>query len=220
MANGAAGTVNTATAIAFAVAGIFAVGDWLAKARGQRTLEYVCKPATLVALVIAACVLDPAADAHTRRAWFVVALVFCLAGDVLLMVPRDLFVGGLAAFLLGHLCYVAGFWTHGPALAAFAVSGVAVAAVVLPLARRILGALARQRELRPPVVAYMVVISLMLASAIATRNPWAAVGAALFVWSDSMIAWDRFVRPFRWAPVAIMVTYHLGQAGLVVSLLR
>src|SRR3974390_2534504 len=107
-------------------------------------------PATLVALVIAACVLDPAADAHTRRAWFVVALVFCLAGDVLLMVPRDLFVGGLAAFLLGHLCYVAGFWTHGPALAAFAVSGVAVAAVVLPLARRILGALARQREVRAP----------------------------------------------------------------------
>ena len=33
-----------------------------------------------------------------------------------------------------------------------------------------------------------------------------------------MIAWNRFVRPFRGADVAIMVTYHLGQAGLVLSL--
>jgi uncharacterized membrane protein YhhN len=66
----------------------------------------------------------------------------------------------------------------------------------------------------------MTVISAMLATALATGNVIAAVGATLFVASDSMIAWDRFVRRLRWAPVAIMVTYHLGQAGLVASLLR
>jgi uncharacterized membrane protein YhhN len=64
------------------------------------------------------------------------------------------------------------------------------------------------------------VISAMLATALATGNLLAGAGAVLFVASDSMIAWDRFVRPFRWAPVAIMVTYHLGQAGLVASLVR
>ena len=58
----------------------------------------------------------------------------------------------------------------------------------------------------------------MLATALATGNVVAGAGAVLFVASDSMIAWDRFVRPFAWAPVAIMVTYHLGQAGLVASL--
>jgi hypothetical protein len=46
------------------------------------------------------------------------------------------------------------------------------------------------------------------------------VGASLFFASDSLIAWNRFVRPRAWAPVAIMVTYHLGQAGLVTSLVR
>jgi len=66
----------------------------------------------------------------------------------------------------------------------------------------------------------MAVISAMLATALATGNVLAAAGAVLFVASDSMIAWDRFVRRFAWAPVAIMVTYHLGQAGLVASLLR
>ena len=46
------------------------------------------------------------------------------------------------------------------------------------------------------------------------------VGAALFVASDAMIAWDRFVAPFPAADLGIMVTYHLGQAGLVLSLLH
>jgi hypothetical protein len=36
--------------------------------------------------------------------------------------------------------------------------------------------------------------------------------------SDSLIAWNRFVKPLSWAPVVIMVTYHMGQTGLVLSL--
>jgi len=36
--------------------------------------------------------------------------------------------------------------------------------------------------------------------------------------SDSLIAENRFVRPLPWAPVAIIVTYHIAQAGLVWSL--
>ena len=63
-------------------------------------------------------------------------------------------------------------------------------------------------------------IGTMLAVAVASGNPLAAVAAALFVASDSMIAWSRFVAPFAAAPVAIMVTYHLAQAGFVLSLLR
>ena len=215
--------MNAATAVAFALAGVFAVGDWVAKARSQRVLEYVCKPATMAGLIVAAGALDPATDAHTRRVWFVAALVFSLAGDVFLMLPQDLFVPGLAAFLVAHVCYLAGFWSSGPAGAALAVAVVVVVLVVAPLGRTILGAIARAGEpgsLRIAVALYMTVISAMLATALATGNVLAAIGATLFVGSDSMIAWDRFVRPLAWAPVAIMVTYHLGQAGLVASLLR
>ena len=32
-------------------------------------------------------------------------------------------------------------------------------------------------------------------------------------------AWDRFVQPLAWAAVTIMVTYHLGQVLLTLSLL-
>ncbi len=215
--------MNAATVVAFVVASLFAIGDWIAKARSGRVLEYLCKPATLVALIAAAGLVDPATDAHTRRVWFVVALICSLAGDVLLMLPQDLFVPGLAAFLVGHLCYLVGFWTHGPSAFALAVSAVVVIALVAPLGRRILTSIARAgqpRELLVAVAGYMVVISAMLATALASGNQFAVVGAVLFVASDSMIAWDRFVRTFAWAPIAIMVTYHLGQAGLVASLLH
>ncbi|MDQ1477179.1 MAG: hypothetical protein QOE62_2408 [Actinomycetota bacterium] len=217
--------MNAPSTIAFAVALAFAVGNWFAVARPRRVLalEYVCKPATLVALIFAAGFLDPAADAHTRRIWFVAALVCSLAGDIFLMLPGDLFVPGLAAFLVGHLAYLAGFWADGPSVAALIVAVIVTAAAVTPVARRVLAAIAASGEtsaLRVAVVAYMVVISAMLATALASGNAVAAVGAVLFVASDSMIAWDRFVRKFAWAPVAIMVTYHLGQAGLVASLVR
>ena len=212
--------MTAVAAVALVLAAGFAVGDWVAKATANRRLEYLCKPATLAFLIVVASTLDPVADASTRREWFVAALVFSLAGDVLLMLPRDLFVGGLAAFLVGHLCYVAGFWSQdAPTIATFVIAAVIVVAVLAPVLVRILGAVRGTSDL-VPVTAYSVVIAVMLASAIASGNVVAAVGAALFVASDSMIAWDRFVRPFPAAGVAIMVTYHLGQAGLVLSLLR
>jgi len=218
--------MNTAMVVAFVVAAAFAAGDWVACARRETSsawqrVEYVCKPGTLAALVVAAVVLDPVAGADARRAWFVAALVFSLVGDVLLMLPREQFVGGLAAFLVAHLCYVAGFWTDGPGLLAFLVAAAIVALVFAALAREILpGARRADPALVGPVGGYMVVIGVMLATALAVGNLLAGVGAALFTGSDSMIAWNRFVRSFSWAAVGIMVTYHLGQAALVASLLR
>ena len=208
------------TAVLLGAAAGFAIGDWVARLRGRVRLEYLCTPATLVVLVAAALSLTPAHDAGARRWWFVVALVLSLAGDVLLMLPSDAFVAGLAAFLLGHLCYVAGFWTDGPGATPLVVSLIVVALAVAPLGARILAALAGEAALRLPVALYMVVISVMLATALAVGNPLAAVGAALFVGSDAMIAWNRFVKPFPGAEVGIMMTYHLGQAGLVLSLLH
>jgi uncharacterized membrane protein YhhN len=203
---------------ALVVAAIFAVADWVAKARDDRTLEYVAKPATLAALIVVALAIDPTDS--TRRWWFVAALVFSIAGDVLLMLPSDQFVAGLAAFLVAHVCYVVGFWVEPPGALALLVSVVVVGVLMVPLAMRIVRALraGEERALVGPVVAYITVISAMVVSAAASGNVAAIVGAALFASSDAMIAWDRFVRSFALAPVAIMVTYHVGQASLVLSL--
>lgn len=194
------------------LAGAFAIANWYAVARDVRWLELFAKPATLAALIgVAATLL---AEDDTRRRWFLVALVLSLAGDVFLMLRRDdMFVFGLASFLLGHVAYIAGFGLGGiwPWIA-----GVAVLSVVVgtPVVRKV------DRPLLVPVVLYMVVISVMLAAAIGAEAV-AALGAVAFYASDGLIAYNRFVfdASRRWAAVAIMVLYHLGQTGLVLSLL-
>ena len=95
---------------------------------------------------------------------------------------------------------------------------LAVVVVVLaPVAARILRAVP-DRALRVPVALYSLAISLMAASAIASASTVAIVGAILFLVSDMLIAWNRFVDPRPWAPLAIIVTYHLGQLGLATAL--
>ncbi len=211
--------MNTAAVVLFVAAGVAAIVDWWAVGVDRRPLEYAAKPLTLLLLIGAAVTLDPQVSA--RRGWFVAGLGFSLVGDVLLMLPTDLFVGGLASFLVGHVCYIVGLTRHGGGAPALALAGVAVVLVGIVPARRILPAARRtDRALVGPVVAYIVVISIMVACALATRGVLVAVGAALFYVSDASIAWDRFVRQWSWARTWIMVTYHLGQAFLVLSLAR
>ena len=200
------------------IAGVFAVLNWVAVALKITPLEYVCKPLTMVALIATTLALD--VPDETVRTWFLVALALCLIGDVLLMLPRDLFVGGLAAFLLGHVAYVIGLSQAGTTAGGWALGVAVVFIAMATVGRRIVVAVRRGDEpgLLAPVVAYIAVISAMVASAIATGEPLAIAGAGLFYLSDSLIAWNRFVQPLAWAPVGIMVTYHLAQAGLVLSL--
>ena len=122
--------MNAVAWVLLAVTLVCAVANWVAVSvePERTTLVYVAKPATMVALIGVALALDPFDDAV--RAWFVAALVLCLAGDVFLMLPKDMFVAGLASFLLGHLCYVAGLVIAHRSWSATAV-GVAVVAVTL-----------------------------------------------------------------------------------------
>jgi uncharacterized membrane protein YhhN len=94
-----------------------------------------------------------------------------------------------------------------------------VALLVATAGRRIVaGARSADQRLVGPVVAYLTVISAMLVAAAAAGNGWAVIGAALFVVSDTILGWNRFVRSSPPLAPAIMITYHLAQAALVVSL--
>ena len=206
-----------ATVVLLAAIGV-AGADWLAVAHGNKRVEYVCKPATIVLLVACALLVHPISE--TQRAWFVAALVLCLAGDVFLMLPSDRFLAGLGAFLLGHVAFSIGFLSSGfsAARAALAMTGLIIVGAVF-MQRVVRGVRASGNpRLAPPVVAYGVAISFMVAVALASRQPLAVVPALLFYVSDSLISYCRFVAPRPWMPVAIIVTYHLAQAGLVLSL--
>ena len=216
--------VNGAAWVALALGGVLAAGDWGAVVRRTKGLEYLCKPATMVALVVAALALDPTNGA--QRGWFVAAFVLSIAGDVFLMLPErplgpvDTFVAGLASFLLGHVAFIAGLWVAGVEGPRLAAGAVLVVVLMLTLGRRITTGVRAGPDpsLVVAVTAYMVVISAMVASAIGTGVALAIVGSLLFYCSDALIAWNRFIEARRRGPLAIIVTYHAAQAGLLLAL--
>lgn len=191
--------------IAFVIA---ALADWFAVARGSKPLEYVAKPGALIAL------LGWAASAPGTSAWLLGALAFSLLGDVLLMLPAKPFVAGLAAFLIAHLAYLGAFRAPlGARLGGWAV----IFAGALPVTTTLLGAI-RAPAVQIAVGAYVSAILLMVASAVAAGDPVAAAGAVLFLASDLVLGWNRFVEPLPAAQPVIMITYHLGQLALVAAL--
>ncbi len=205
-----------------------AIVNWVAVARGIRRLEYVFKPATLMAFVIGAWLLGQRVGGGRLALWFVVALVFSLAGDIFLMLPDEKwFMPGLLAFFVGHVCYIIGFNLTWPPVGTIAI--VAVVAVVdwIVLPKIIRGVRdSGSPKLQAPVIGYGVILSLMLVSAWATwlRPAWGSVGrllaglgGTLFFASDLMLAWNKFVRPSRLLHVAVIVTYHLGQLALALT---
>jgi len=208
------GTASVLLGVALAVAAL----DWFAVARSSRTMEYVCKPTAALAFLATAIALDPASS--SSRAWFCVALVACVAGDVFLMLPSDAFVAGLVAFALAQVCFMVGFLLQDPTFLRLVIGVVVVVVVAVPLATRFVRALRATdgSALVPAVVTYLTLIAAMVASALAGGDAWGIAGALLFLVSDSLIAENRFVAPRPWGPLAVIVTYHLALAGLVVGL--
>ncbi len=215
--------------IFFLLAGLSALADWIAVGRGNRRVERVFKPLTI--LLLAAAAFTAWEGAYDERLIATVtALLFSLAGDIFLMQDRDLLLQGLAAFFVAHVAYIVAF--GGPVLTPFAVFiATAIVLVSGPTFLAIREGLRRRRrdELILPVLAYVIVISLMVVTAVTApgANNWsrgsvvaAAVGAGLFYTSDASIGLHRFVKEQSWAPVTIMVSYHLGQIGLVYALAR
>lgn len=198
-----------------AVTAVFAVVDWWAAATDRPQVRHVTKPATLVALIGVAVTLDPVSPGI--RTAMVVGLVFSLGGDVFLMLPEKWFVAGLGSFLVGHIAYVVAMQSAPTSvtgtLVGLAVVGLGIAVVGQRVVRGV--AAGEHRALVGPVIAYLTVISAMVVSAFGTEAPWAIVGASLFYASDATLAWNRFLTPLTWGPLAVMVTYHLGQMGLV-----
>jgi uncharacterized membrane protein YhhN len=210
--------VTAAAFLFLALAAVMAVGDWLAVSLDNRVLEYIFKPLTMVALICVATSLDPSSDA--ARVLLVIGLVLSLAGDIFLMLPSDLFVPGLASFLLAHISYVVALALLGVSVGGMIIGLVlaAIAAVVIGL-RIIDGATASDAALRVPVIAYMGAISTMVMFAFGTGAFFAIVGALLFFVSDAVLGWTRFVRQFERSRNLVIVTYHLGQMGLVLALI-
>lgn len=161
----------------------------------------------------------------------VAAQLFGCAGDVLLMPDGFwLFVGGIAAFLIGHLFYITLFggqsW-KGLTLWQWAIFLVVMLVIVLGLVK----AIGVKGELFWPMTVYGFVLMLLIFSAFAgvLRMPrgcrttcWILLaGALLFTFSDSCIAMGTFgVMTFPLRHFLVMSTYLAAQSLLAVGGIR
>jgi len=199
-----------------ALTGACALVEWWATHRDRKPVRYVTKPLTLVLLIIVAITLDPTVSPAVHW-WMVAGLVLSLAGDVFLLLSEKWFLAGLGSFLVGHIAYVIGLQL-APTSLGWTLVGLAVVIVsVLVGGRAMLRRvdLDEAKGLLGPVIAYVIIISAMVVSAFGTAAAFAIVGALLFYFSDATLAWNRFAEKRRWGPLTVMVTYHLGQFGLV-----
>ncbi len=201
-----------------------AILDWYAVYKGWKKLEYFLKPLTMVFLFI---FLLTSTGLQGFTLWFGIGILFSLAGDIFLMLPKEQFIAGLVAFLLAHLAYIIGLNQSFPPLDAFGIlMAVVLGMTAAKLYKNIEAGLVKQgkEKLKKPVLAYTAVITIMLLSAFLTlsRPDWdtraamtVSIGAALFMFSDAILAWNKFVQPIKNGRVMNMAAYHLGQIILI-----
>ncbi|MBS1745928.1 MAG: lysoplasmalogenase [Bacteroidetes bacterium] len=150
-------------------------------------------------------------------------LIFAWAGDVLLMMQQKqslFFIFGLIAFLICHLFYIKAFildfrlhpGKKNPlliwAIIFFAVCSTALFTFLQP----------HLGTMQIPVLIYTIIISIMAITSVSRFGrvnifsfTMVCCGAVLFLFSDSMLACNRFVQPLHGAGFIIMASYMLAQ---------
>jgi uncharacterized membrane protein YhhN len=163
--------------------------------RGRSTGVYVVKPITSIGF-LATAYLARCFETGYGTAVFV-GLVLAFWGDLFLMSgQKRWFRLGILSFLLGHIGYAVAFAIRGVDVLWI---GIAVAMMV-PTAAVVLRWLWPHvtRDMKGSVIAYVVVISSMVAVAagtfVARGNPWVLTGAVAFYLSDLSVARNRFVK--------------------------
>lgn len=211
-------------ALGVLTAGI-SLSNWYAVGAGRERLEWWSKLLTMVGLIAVAVA---AGAAGTTTGWcLLVALFFGLLGDVALLGDTEArFVAGVGFFLVGHVAYLACFARLGLPSPGWAWAVVAVLGLMLVVTRRVVPTAYRLAGVKvaAPIAVYSLVIAAMLVVAWLTGLWLVAAGATIFVVSDSIIALTlaatEFGRPSGRAQLAIMVSYHVGQALIAAGVLR
>lgn len=187
-------------------------------------LYYFTKPAMVITLLWYFLVSTRGQGNQNFRKLIAAAFAFCIAGDTLLMfVPRSeyFFLGGLIAFLTGHLFYTSAFtyeilknrpWKQHWGQLAFSTLIVVFGVEFYILNRDSFG------NMWLPVLLYCSVITIMGVAATMRDSSFprkgfyqVTGGACLFILSDSLLATNKFIVPFDLAGPMILVTYFTAQ---------
>ena len=204
----------------FAFAIIF-FADLIATTNDFFTVRLVTKPLITISLILFLHFIIKRKSRFTSKV--MIGLLFSLIGDIALMFAAkdsNFFMLGLGAFLIAHIFYIAAFYLDStnkievhrryitPIFMVFGFYCFSYYYVLSPY----LG------ELNLPVLFYSIAIALMGIMAALRYGKtnfksfsWILTGAVLFIISDSILAYNKFVEPLEISDILIMSTYMLAQ---------
>lgn len=189
-------------------------------AEGRRRLFRVSKPLAMVLVITVALIARTPVPA-AYKTLILAGLLCSLAGDIALMFPEKWFTAGLVSFLAAHVFYILAF-KPGPGhpisagmFVPFLIFGLLMFRILAPS----LG------QMKFPVLVYIAAITAMAGLAAGrfvysggTRPLLAFAGAVLFLISDSVLAYDRFVKKLGPAQAVILGTYFPAQLLIALSI--
>jgi uncharacterized membrane protein YhhN len=197
------------------IALISAIITIYAKLRENELLQFIFKPLTMLAIILIVFLNSSAPMSFYQQA-ILIGLIFSLVGDVFLIRQDQYFVQGLVCFLIGHLCYIAAFWTV-PNLP----SVIFYLAYIFFFLKLLWSGL---DKMKVPVIVYSLILAIMswMALSRTIEHPdhhtfHALFGSVLFIASDSLLAYNKFKKPFRFAHLWILATYFLAQWLIALS---
>lgn len=146
--------------------------------------------------------------AYLGMGWkFVLAFLFSCTGDA--MGAYGSFFGQMGYFAAAHIILIWAFaeelWKVRKTLVGLAVTAALVFAFALVIPK------VPEPWLQIGCGVYAVLITAMFGLSLMQRSPLFAIGAALFLISDMILSWNKFVGPVAAEKWLIMVPYYLGQ---------
>jgi uncharacterized membrane protein YhhN len=207
---------------------VIMAADIFAIATDNDDLRWLTKP-FIIPLLIGYLISSLTLVKSRVHKWVIAGLVFSWGGDVLLMLEpqnSNFFIYGLVSFLIAHICYI-DFFQVVKRKEKIKTSWLFVLPVLVYYAGLISLLFPYLKDLKIPVIVYGAVISTMLAFALhmlAMKYKNAALnmmaGAVLFIVSDSVLAINKFYKPFEGAGIVIMLTYAFAQLLIVSGVIK
>jgi uncharacterized membrane protein YhhN len=175
---------------------------------GHHSYHAIFKPLTTILIIIFPVLFRNAALGKYTNL-IIWALVFCLFGDIFLL-NDDYFVFGLSSFLVAHLLFAFSFIKLFGLQKNYPVLGILllITSLYLFYLKSGLGSLLF------PVSVYMIIIVFMTWQAVSCHlkhreliTMIITLAAVLFLFSDAMIALNKFKMPFELSRLVILSTY-------------
>lgn len=181
---------------------------------------YLFKPLTLI-LIILFGLFQVSEVSFFYKMMIIYGLAFSMLGDIMLMLPTDKFLHGLASFLLAHIFYIIAFVSDSafPVNYLYLIPGLILVVIVLRVV------LPRVAGKTVPVVIYSIVLLLLLWQSTGRlelsfnhSSLVALIGSILFISSDLILVINRFVKKLKNGQLFILSTYYMAQLFIAYSI--